>query len=45
KKKKIQTGYQSNDYIEVISGLTGTEKIVFVGYDALIDGEKVIEKK
>ncbi|HAN09473.1 MAG TPA: hypothetical protein DCP90_02555 [Clostridiales bacterium] len=45
KKQKIETGYNSDDYIEVVSGLTGTEKVVSVGYDAIKDGEKVVVKE
>ncbi|HCC07326.1 MAG TPA: hypothetical protein DEP72_04105 [Clostridiales bacterium] len=45
KKQKIETGYSSDDYIEVLSGLTGSEKVVSVGYDALIDGQKVVVKE
>ena len=38
----IQTGIQSGEVVEVLSGLTGDEEIVVVGQSGLRDGSKVL---
>ena len=37
----IETGYANNGQIEIVAGLTGSEKIVVVGQAGLRDGSKV----
>ncbi len=40
-KQKIEVGYASEKYYEVLSGITETDKIITVGYDTIEDGQKV----
>ncbi len=40
-RKIIETGYANNGQIEIVAGLTGSEKIVVVGQAGLRDGSKV----
>ncbi len=40
-RRPITTGYANNGHIEILAGLTGTEKIVVVGQTGLRDGSKV----
>jgi len=40
-RKLIKTGYSNNGHIEVLDGLTGSEKIVVVGQAGLREGSKV----
>lgn len=40
-RRPITTGYTSNGQVEVLDGLTGSEKIVVVGQAGLKDGSKV----
>lgn len=40
-RRSITTGYASNGRIEILDGLTGSEKIVIVGQAGLKDGSKV----
>ena len=40
-RKLIKTGYANNGQIEVLDGLTGSEKIVVVGQAGIRDGSKV----
>jgi membrane fusion protein (multidrug efflux system) len=36
-KKSVTLGYQENDVVEILSGLTGTEKVVITGHQNLRD--------
>ena len=40
-RRLITTGYANNGHIEIVDGLTGSEKIVVVGQAGLRDGSKV----
>jgi len=40
-RRLIKTGYANNGHIEIIEGLTGSEKLVVVGQAGLRDGSKV----
>ena len=40
-RRPISTGYANNGHIEILEGLTGSEKIVIVGQAGLKDGSKV----
>lgn len=40
-RRTIKTGYSNNGHIEVLDGLTGSEKIVVVGQAGLREGSKV----
>ena len=40
-RRSIKTGYANNGNIEIVGGLTGSEKIVVVGQAGLRDGSKV----
>ena len=40
-RRPITTGYANNGYIEIVDGLTGSEKLVVVGQAGLRDGSKV----
>jgi membrane fusion protein (multidrug efflux system) len=40
-RRPITTGYANNGHIEILDGLTGSEKIVVVGQAGLKDGSKV----
>ena len=40
-RRPIKTGYANNGNIEIVDGLTGSEKIVVVGQTGLRDGSKV----
>ncbi len=40
-RRPITTGYANNGHIEILDGLTGSEKIVVVGQAGLRDGSKV----
>ena len=41
-RRPITTGYANNGHIEILEGLTGTEKVVIVGQAGLKDGSKVV---
>lgn len=41
-RRPITTGYANNGHIEILEGLTGTEKVVVVGQAGLKDGSKVL---
>jgi membrane fusion protein (multidrug efflux system) len=43
-RRQIEIGIESDDQVEVLSGLTGDEQIVVVGQSALRDGSKVLAK-
>lgn len=40
-RKKITTGYANQGHIEIVDGLTGSEKLIVVGQAGLRDGSKV----
>jgi membrane fusion protein (multidrug efflux system) len=40
-RRLITTGYANNGNVEILDGLTGSEKIVVVGQTGLKDGSKV----
>lgn len=40
-RRLIKTGYANNGHIEIVDGLTGSEKLVVVGQAGLRDGSKV----